>query len=157
MEGEVRLVFQFVLNYKKIKEAEQSLKKLSYALNELYIENKNNPQFELHFKRILGTKKKKIREYIKKQMEQMYTHLKNITPVDTGELKENWEEEYYENNYQQHFEFINDKDYARVILIEGIHNDPYDDGKLKGSDQLPDGILPYVYYKLKKIHKELGE
>ena len=75
-----------------------------------------------------------VKEKMRDKMDELLEEMIDITPVDTGDLKNNYElSEIKENQYK----IRNDLTYAHQILAIGRV------GK-QGSEQLPDGILPFV-------------
>lgn len=79
--------------------------------------------------------KKIVAEKMEKTVNSLLQEMKEITPVDTGDLRDNYE---LTKKSDTHYSISNDLTYAHQILAVGRV------GKL-GSEQLPDGILPFVH------------
>ena len=76
-----------------------------------------------------------VAEQMEKKINSLVEAMEEITPVDTGDLKNSYEIQKQDNfNYS----IINDRPYAHQILGLGRT------GPGLGSLLLPDGILPFV-------------
>ena len=94
-------------------------------------------------KEIEKISKEKLEEFV----EDIYGRIVVLTPVDTGNLRSN----FYKEKNKDRIKIGNHAPYANNILIFGRRKI---NGKLMGSEQLPDGILPYIKSWIKEAENK---
>jgi hypothetical protein len=90
---------------------------------------------------------KEAEKKLKEVVEEFTDRIQIMSPVDTGNLKDNFQEP---KKTSKGYKIINSAPYATSILIYGRREE---DGKMVGSEQLPDGILPHIRKWIKEIEK----
>ena len=96
---------------------------------------------------IIGTAQAEFKTNIPEALDELKQELVVATPVDTGNLRDSWQEvEQVDNNT---FRILNTAEYASYIFYEGLNGIP-------NSKQLPDGIEPVVINWVER-HKQQDE